>query len=82
MDSRQKACLAIILAFANKRNVKRKRWVKDWLKKREEFSHTVLLKEIIKTDAEDYKNYFRMSDSSYNKLLSMVKPFLERENQI
>lgn len=31
-------------------------------------------------DAEDYKNYIRMSDSSYGKLLSMRKPFLERQN--
>lgn len=80
MDSRQKACLAIILACAANKRVKRKRWVKDWLKKREQFSHMVLLKEILKTDADDYKNYFRMSDNLYNKLLSMVKPFLQRQD--
>lgn len=79
MDSRQKACLAIILACSVKR-VKRKRWVKEWLKKREQFSHMLLLKEILKTDEDDYKNYFRMSDNLFNKLLSMVKPFLERKD--
>lgn len=76
----QKTCFAIISACATKHTVKHKRWVKSWLKKRDKYCHVVLLKEIIKTDPKDYKNYFCVSDSSYNKLLSMLKPLLERQN--
>ncbi|KAK4876884.1 hypothetical protein RN001_009390 [Aquatica leii] len=80
MNKIQKASVAIILACATKHTVKRKRWVKNWLKKRVEYSHLVLLKEILEADAADYKNYFRMSATTFNKLLSMVKPFIQRQN--
>ncbi|KAK9883246.1 hypothetical protein WA026_001435 [Henosepilachna vigintioctopunctata] len=58
MDPHKTACIAIILALATKRRVKRKRWMKEWLKKREQYSHILLLNEIRDTGPEDYKNYF------------------------
>ncbi|KAK9875678.1 hypothetical protein WA026_009474, partial [Henosepilachna vigintioctopunctata] len=74
------ACIAIILALATKRRVNRKRWMKQWLKKHEQFSHILLLNEIRDTEPEDYKNYFCMNDMTFDKLLKLVKPFLLREN--
>jgi hypothetical protein len=56
MFPRRKACIAIILALGTKRNVERRRWMKDWLQKRESYSHVVLLKEIGVTESEDYRN--------------------------
>lgn len=80
MDPRRKACIAIILALGTKRNVKRQRWMKNWLQKREKYSHVVLLKEIGMTESEDYRNYFRMSVGTFDKLLRMVEPFLIRKD--
>ncbi|KAK9887976.1 hypothetical protein WA026_000267 [Henosepilachna vigintioctopunctata] len=80
MDPHKTACIAIILALATKRRVKRKRWMKEWLKKREEYSHILLLNEIRDTEPEDYKNYFRMNDITFDKLLKLVTPFLLRKN--
>ena len=80
MDPRQKACIAIILGLGIRRRVKRKRWMKYWFKKREQYSHMVLLRDISLTESGDYKNYFRMSESTFNMLLGMVKPFLSRQD--
>lgn len=80
MDNRTKACIAIVLALSTKRNVKRRRWMKAWLQTREKYSHVTLLKEISVTEADDYKNYFRMSEGTFDKLLGMVKPFMTRNN--
>lgn len=77
MDSRKKACLAIILALARKRRVNRRLWMKEWLKKRDKYSHVVLLKEISITETDDFKNYFRMNEETFNKLLQLVTPFRE-----
>lgn len=81
MDNRTKACVAIILALGTTRRVKRNHWMKEWLKKRDEYSHLVLLKEISLCDVEDFKNYFRMDESTFNKLLQMVEPFLKRQDR-
>jgi hypothetical protein len=80
MDPRRKACIAITLALGTKGNVERRRWMKDWLQKREKYSHVVLLKEIGVTESEDYRTYFRMSEGAFDKLLRMVEPFLIRKD--
>ncbi len=82
MDRKRKACLAIILVFATKRRVKRKYWMKNWLEKRDKYSHINLLKDISYTELDDYKNYLRMSEESFNKLLRMVEPYLIREDTV
>ena len=46
------------------------------VEKREYYSHVLLLNEIRDTEPEDYKNYFRMNDITFDKLLKLVTPFL------
>jgi hypothetical protein len=72
MDPRRNACIAIILALGTKQNVKRRPWMKNWLQKREKYSHVLLLKEIGMTKSEDYRSHFRMSEATFDKLLRMV----------
>jgi hypothetical protein len=80
MDPRRKACITIILALGTKRNVERRRWMKDSLQNSEKYLHVVLLKEIGVTESEDYRNYFHMSEGTFDKLLRMVEPFLMRKD--
>ncbi|PNF20006.1 hypothetical protein B7P43_G06636, partial [Cryptotermes secundus] len=47
---------------------------------REKYSHVVLLKEIGATESEDYRNYFRMSEGTFDKLLRMGERFLIRKD--
>jgi hypothetical protein len=82
MDLQRKACLAIILALGTKRRVKRRCWMKEWLKKRNKYSHVVLLKEISATEVDDYKNYFRMNEETFNKLRHMIEPFFKQERHL
>nr|CAD7447245.1 unnamed protein product [Timema bartmani] len=80
MENRTEGYIAIILALGTIGRVKLKRWMKEWLKKREEYSHLVLLKEISLSDVEDFKNYFRMEESPFKKLIQIVEPFLKWED--
>jgi hypothetical protein len=82
MDLQRKACLAIILALGMKRHVKRRCWMKEWLKKRDKYSHVILLEEISATEVDDYKNYFRMNKETFNKLRQMIEPFLSRKDTV
>jgi hypothetical protein len=52
----------------------------DWLQNREKYSRVVLLKEIVVTESEDHRNYFRMSEGAFDKLLRMVETFLIRKD--
>lgn len=80
MDQRKKACLTIIFALGLKEKVKRRCWIKEWLKKRETHSHLVLLKEISVSEPVDFLNYFRMEEAMFDKLLEMVNLYLRRQD--
>lgn len=78
MDDKQKACLAIILAFSvpNKRvSRKRKRWVKQWISNRRQFFHLNVINEVQLSDPKDFNNI-----DIYNQLLCMVAPFITKKN--
>lgn len=80
--SKDKACLAIILALGTRKTVKRRVWMKEWLKKRNQYSHLTLLREISASNADDYKNYYRMDENLFNMLISMLTPHLSRMNTV
>jgi len=76
---KKKACIAIIIALSvKKKQTKRKRWIKEWIAKRKEYTHLNILNEIKLSDPKDYQNYFRMSDVIYNQLLNMLRPFITK----
>jgi hypothetical protein len=60
---------------------KRKKWCKDWLLKRDTYSHVNLLNEL-KFEPEDFKNYLRMDEKTYLELLSMVTPMIKKEDTV
>ena len=55
---KEKALATLVLLSAMKTK-KRKRscWSKEWLKKREEYSHMTLLKELKENNPNDFRNY-------------------------
>lgn len=53
----------------------RSKWVKNWLLRREEFSHMALLRELAENEPNDLKNYLRMSKSDFDNLLSKLIQF-------
>lgn len=56
-------------------------WVKSWIEKRQELSHTHLIQELL-AEPLDYRNYLRMSEESYNEFLSLVTPIIQKQNTI
>jgi hypothetical protein len=49
--------------LATKTLVKRRRWTKEWLLKRDVYKHLNLVSEIRGAEGEDYENYYRMKDA-------------------
>lgn len=81
MDAAQKACIAIIIAISMKKKCRRRRWVKNWMLKREKYTHLNLVQEmLLGDDLDDYSNYYRMSEDLFEKLLTMVSPYITKQN--
>ncbi|KAL0882362.1 hypothetical protein ABMA27_000863 [Loxostege sticticalis] len=78
---KRKACIAILIAILSKKSVKRKRWVKNWLQRRNDFTHLSLLNEIRNdNEEEDFQYYYRMKEACFDQLLQMVKPYLTKQD--
>jgi hypothetical protein len=71
------AAIAVVLDRKCRRNARKSReWTKNWLSKRQHFSHANLLKEL-RFHPMGWHNFLRMSESTYLTLLSMVSPLIE-----
>ena len=78
MSLDQDDLIAVGLAVALRRK-KRSKWTKDWLLKRDKFSHTNLLVDL-KLEPDDWRNYLRMDEDTYIDLLCRVSPFITYED--
>lgn len=61
---------------------KRRVWCKKWLLQRHIHSHMNLLNELRTTEPLDFKNYLRMDEDSYNKLLHLIRPIITKQNTV
>lgn len=77
------AIVGLIFATKKLKRLERNRsiWCKDWLRKREQYSHINLLTEL-KFAPKDWHNYLRMDEESYLKLLSMVTPLIKKQDTV
>ena len=57
----------------------RRKWCKDWMKKREIYSQVNLLSEL-KIYPRNLHNYLRMNEATYLHLLSLVTPLIVKTN--
>lgn len=82
-ELKKKGCVAIILALSLNKKVKRKRWAKNWLQQRERYTHLNLMAEIkLHGEMDDYENYFRMPEPCFEELLTIVTPFLTKQDTV
>jgi len=73
------AAFAVVLDRKYRRNAsKRREWTKQWLLKRQDFSHVNVLKEL-SFHPKDWHNFLRMNESTYLTLLSMVSPLIQKK---
>ena len=62
--------------------VRRSSWTKNWLLRRNQFSHMPLLREIQENNPDDYRNFLRMSDPIFQHLLALVSPYITRQDTV
>nr|CAH7726255.1 unnamed protein product [Callosobruchus chinensis] len=79
---RVKAGIAIILAYIAKKRkkIKNRRWIKDWILQRQKFTHVNLLDYIKEVEPADFRNYYRMESETYQELLDLVTPHIEKKS--
>ena len=58
-----------------------RKWSREWLLKRNTYTHTNLLAEL-RAAPKDWKNYLRMNEDTYMNLLSLVTPLIEKEDTV
>ena len=56
-------------------------WAKQWLQRRVDISLTHLLEEL-QSEPEDYRNFLRMNETTFDELLTLVTPLIERRSTI
>lgn len=52
--------------------------MKEWLKKRSEFTHERLLNELRTSEPSDFKNFLRLDAESFDELLRLVEPRIKK----
>lgn len=67
------AATAVALVIKTKGKKQKRKWTKDWLLKRSQYSHVNLLNEL-RFHPEDWHNYLRMDEETYFELLQLVTP--------
>lgn len=73
------ACVVVALLLKKKKRKKRI-WVKEWLKRRNEFTHERLLNELRISEPNDFKNFVRLDAESFDQLLRLVEPHIKKKN--
>lgn len=79
---RKRLCALIVYSILKRRKTfKRNRsvWIKEWLRKRANFTHTNLLQELTIYPI-DFRNYLRMDEDTYLQLLNTVSPLITKED--
>ncbi|KAG8323338.1 hypothetical protein J6590_006345 [Homalodisca vitripennis] len=53
------ACVVVALLVKPKKKRKKRVWMKEWLKRRNQFTHEILLNELRTNEPNDFKNFVR-----------------------
>ncbi|XP_053956334.1 uncharacterized protein LOC128861985 [Anastrepha ludens] len=86
MDSKKQDDIAhfallFILLKNRKKSKKRKQWCKKWLQRRNQSSDINLLREL-REEPLDFLNYLRITETVYQKLLSLDSPLIIKRDTV
>ena len=74
---------AVVYSSAQDQSMNRARrssWTKNWLLQRDQFCHMPLLREIRENNPEDFRNFLRMTDPVFDRLLALLTPYISRQD--
>jgi len=78
LSDTEASCLAIALAVCLRKKEKNKRrWMNEWLKKRNEYTHENLLKVLRLSEPSDFQNFLRLEAKPFDELLKIITPRIE-----
>jgi hypothetical protein len=77
-DSEDEFYLSVIaICLVLKKRKSNKMWCEEWLQKRSQLTHINLMKELI-LEPTDWRNYLRMDETTYFKLIELVSPLIQK----
>lgn len=72
-----------IIVSGDKQRKKRRVWIRNWIKKRNQYGVSeTLLKELAVEDTEGYKNHLRMSEEKFEELLLKIMPKIQKQDTV
>nr|CAH7768347.1 unnamed protein product [Callosobruchus chinensis] len=73
----EECAAALVVTNEYKRRIRRKIWVKEWLKKRSTLSYIEQIKELRSSNGNNnLKNNLRMDEEGFQFLLNLIKPHI------
>ncbi|KAJ8937426.1 hypothetical protein NQ318_012624 [Aromia moschata] len=74
--------LTLVALKQKKQQKKKRRWSKDtrWYKMRNRFTHEHLFNFLRDSELEDYMNFLRMDQETFDYLLELVRPDIEKKD--
>jgi len=79
LSDMEASCLATALAVCLNKEEEKCRWM-EWLKKKNEYTHENLLKDLRLSETSDFQNFLRLDATSFDDLLKMITPQIEKRN--
>jgi hypothetical protein len=77
------AAVYVALAINKRRIVKRKCWVKNWVRRRDRQGvYTPLISELQLEDAQQFRNFTRMSAVEVQSLVNMLGPVIGKQDTV
>ena len=75
------ACAEVGQAMLQELQLKKRKWVKDWIVQRDRLgASSNLLLELVAEEPNEYKNVLRMDSAKFDTLLAMVTPKIAKQD--
>jgi hypothetical protein len=82
-EAKLAAVIYVALATDNRRKVKRKCWVKNWARRHDRWgAYRQLISELQLEDAQQFRNFTRMSAVEVQSLVNMMGPVIGKQGTV
>jgi hypothetical protein len=80
-EAKLAAAVYVALAINKRKKVKRKCWVKNWARRRDrQGAYTHLINELQLEDAQQFRNFTRMSALEVQRLVNILGPVIDNQD--
>ncbi len=73
--------MCLVRERSRKKRKSKRKWSRDWLMKKQVFSHITLL-DTLRDEPNDWRNYLRMGEDTYMELLNLVSPLIRKQDTV